>query len=70
MQNIKEIMYLMIMECYEICLLLSKKASLEKYIEFTDIIIPNIIENYNEYLPIKTHIDPSKIRKIIEKNKE
>ena len=59
----------MIKECFEISLPLSKKSNLEKYIKLTDIIISNIIENYNEYLPIKAHIDPSKIRKIIEKIK-
>ena len=59
----------MIMECFEICLPLSKKVSPEKYIKLTNIIIPNIIENYNEYLPLKIHIDPSKIWKTIEKIK-
>ena len=67
-QNIKETIYQMILECFESCLLLSKKASPEKYIELIEI-ISNIIENYNEYLPIKIYIDPSKIRKIIEKIK-
>ena len=69
-KNIKEIIYLKIMKCFEICLLLSKKASPAKYIELTYIIISNIIENYNEYSSIKIHIDPSKIRKIIEKIKK
>ena len=65
----KKTIYQMIMECFEICLPLSNKASSEKYIELTDIIIPNIIENYNEYLLIKIHINPSKIRDTIEKIK-
>ena len=42
----------MIMECFEIFLPLSKKSSSEKYIELIDIIIPNIIENYNKYILI------------------
>ena len=69
-QNMKKTIYQMIIECFEICLPLSKKTSPEKYIELTDIIIPNIIENYNEYLPIKIHINPSKIRDTIKKNKK
>ena len=59
----------MIMECSESCISLFKKASLEKYIEFINRIISNIIENYNEYLLIKIHIDLSKIRKFVEKVK-
>ena len=59
----------MIMECFKICFPLSNKASPEKYRELTNIIIPNIIENYNEYLLIKIHINPSKIRDTIEKIK-
>ena len=55
-QYIKKTIHQMIMECFEICLPLSKKVSPKKYIELSDIIIPNIIENYNEYLPIKIHI--------------
>ena len=69
MQNIKETIYLMIIKCFEIWLPLSKKVSPNKYIELTNIIILNVIENYNEYLPINIHIDPSKIRKFIEKIK-
>ena len=41
----------------------------ERYIEITDIIIPNIVENYNEYLPFIINMDSKKIRKIIEKIK-
>ena len=62
-QNIKKIIYQMIMKCFEICLPRSKKVNPEKYIELTDIMIPNIMKNYNEYLPIKIHIYPSEIRK-------
>ena len=47
----------MVMKCLEICLPISKKASLKKYIELTDIIIPNIVENYNEYLPFRVMMD-------------
>ena len=61
MQSMKETIYLMIMKRFEISLSLSKKANPDKYIELIDIIIPNIIENYNEYLPMKIHINPSKI---------
>ena len=62
-RNIKKIIYQMIMKCFEICLPLSKKVDPKKYIKLTDMMIPNIIKNYNEYLPIKIHIYPSKIRK-------
>ena len=37
------------------------------YIKLINIIISNIIKNYNKYLPIKIHIDSSKIPKKIEK---
>ena len=69
-QNMKKTIYQMIMECFEICLPLSNKANQKYiYIKLTNIIIQNIIENYNEYLPIKMHINPSKIQDIIEKIK-
>ena len=42
-KNIKKTIYQIIMDCFEICLPLFKKTNLEKYIELTDIIIPNII---------------------------
>ena len=48
------------MECLEISLPLSIKVSPEKYIELTDIIILDIVENYNEYLPFKVNLDPEK----------
>ena len=57
------------MECLEISLPSSIKASPEKYIELTDIIILDIVENYNEYLPFKVNLDPEKTRKVIEKIK-
>ena len=59
----------MVMECLEISLPLSIKASPEKYIELTDIIIPDIVDNYNEYLPFQVNLDPEKTRKVIEKIK-
>ena len=68
-QNMKKTIYQMIMECFEICLPLFKKVSPEKYIKLTDIIILNVIENYNEYLPMKIYISPSKIRDTIEKKR-
>ena len=40
-QNMKKTIYQMIMDCFEICLPPSNKASLKKNIELTDIIIPN-----------------------------
>ena len=57
----------MVIECLEIYSPLSKNASPEKYIEFTDITIPDIVKNYNEYLLFKVTLESEKIRKIIEK---
>ena len=57
------------MECLEICLPLFKKASLEKYIELINIIIPNVVENYNEYLSFKVDLDQKKNKKINRKIK-
>ena len=51
----------MVIECLELCMPLHNK---EKYIEITDVIIPDIIGNYNEILPIKVHIDPEKTYKM------
>ena len=59
----------MVMECLESSLPLSIKASPETYIEFTDIIISDIVENDNKYLPFWVNLDPEKTRKVIEKNK-
>ena len=69
MERIKNTIYKMVMKCLEIILLLSIKVSLEKYIELTDIIILDIVENYNEYLPFRVNLDPEKTRKVIEKIK-
>ena len=69
MERIKNTTYKMVMECLESSLLLSIKASPEKYKELTDIIIPNIVDNYNEYLPFRVNLDPEKTRKVIEKIK-
>ena len=55
-ERIKNTIYKMVMECLEINLSISKNASLGKYIELIDIIIPNIVENYNEYLPFKVNL--------------
>ena len=52
-ERIKNTIYKMVMECLEICLPLSKKASPKKHIKLTDIIIHDIIDYYNEYLPFK-----------------
>ena len=67
MVRIKNIIYKMIMECLESSLPLSIKASSEKYIELTNIIIHDIVKNYNKYLPFKVNLDPEKTRKVIEK---
>ena len=61
------IIYKMVMGCLEICLPLSNKSSSEKYIKLTNIIIPDIVENYNEYLPFRVTMDSETARKIIEK---
>ena len=52
----------MVMEYLDISLPLSIKASLEKYIELTNIITPDI-------LPFRVNLDPEKARKVIEKIK-
>ena len=69
MERIKNTIYKMIMECLESSLPLSIKASPGKYIELTDIIIPNIVENCNKYLPFRVNLDPEKTIKVIEKIK-
>ena len=58
--RIKHNLYDMVIECLEICLPLSNK---ERYIEITGIIIHDIVENYNEYLPFTVNMDSGKIRK-------
>ena len=70
MERIKNTIYKMVMECLETSLPLSIKASPKKYIELTDIIIPDIVENYNEYLPFKVNLDLEKTRKVIGKIKK
>ena len=69
MERIKNTIYKMIMEYLESILPLFIKASPEKYIELTDIIIPDIVENYNKYFPFRVNLDPEKTRKVIEKIK-
>ena len=56
----------MVIECLKICLPLFNK---ERYIEITDLIISDIVENYNEYLPFIVNMNSEKIKKIIEKIK-
>ena len=67
MERIKNKIYKMVMECVESSLPLFIKASEKKYIKLTDIIIPDIVDNYNEYLPFRVNLDAEKTRKIIEK---
>ena len=70
MERIKNTIYKMVMECLEICLPLSKKTSTDKYIELTDIIILDIVKNYNKYLPFRVTMDSETTRKIIKINKK
>ena len=69
MERIKNTLYKMVMECLETSLPLSMKADPEIYIEFTNTIIPDIVNNYNEYLPFKVNLDQKTTRRIIEKIK-
>ena len=39
------------------------------YIELINIIIPDIVSNYNKYLPSKVDLDPETTRKVVEKIK-
>ena len=55
MERIKNTIYKMVMECLESSLPLSIKASPEIYIELTDTIILDIVNNYNEYLPFRKY---------------
>ena len=59
----------MVRECLESSLPLSMKTSREIYIELTDTIIPDIVNNYNEYLPFMVNLDPETTRRVIEKIK-
>ena len=67
MERIKNTIYKIVMECLESSLPLSIKASLEEYIELTDIIILDIVDNYDEYLPFRVNLDPEKTRQVKEK---
>ena len=49
-ERIKNTIYKMIMEWLETSLPLSIKPDPEMYVELTNIIIPDIVSNYNEYL--------------------
>ena len=69
METIKNTIYKMVMECLETSLPLSIKTDPEMYIELTNIIIPDIVSNYNEYLPFKVNLDPETTRKVVEKIK-
>ena len=69
MERIKNTIYKMVMECLESSLFLFIKASPEKYIELTDIIILDMVDNYNEYLPFRVNLDPGKKKKSNRKNK-
>ena len=69
MERIKNTIYKMIMECLETSLPLSIKADPEMYVELTNIIIPDIVNNYNEYLPFKVNLDPETTRRVVEKIK-
>ena len=63
MEVIKNTIYKMIMEYLESSLPLYIKVSPEKYIELIDIIILDIVENYNKYLPFSFNLDPEKNKK-------
>ena len=69
MERIKNTIYKMVMDCLETSLPLSVKADPETYVELTNIIIPDIVSNYNEYLPFKVNLDPKTTRKVVEKIK-
>ena len=58
MKKIKNTIYKMIMEYLESSLSLSIKSSPEKYVELIDIIIHDIVDNYNKYLPFRVNLDP------------
>ena len=68
-ERIKNTIYKIVMQCLENSLPLSIKANPEIYIELTDIIIPDIVNNYNEYLPFRVNLDLETIRRVIEKIK-
>ena len=68
-ERIKNTIYKMVMECLETSLPPSIKANPEIYIELTNTIIPDIVHNYNEYLPFEVNLDPETTRRVIEKIK-
>ena len=68
-ERIKNTIYKMVMKCLEISLPLSIKASAEVYIELTYIIILDIVNNYNEYLPFRVNLDIETTRRVIKKTK-
>ena len=69
MELIKNTIYKMVMECLETSLSISIKADSEIYIELTNTIILDIVNNYNEYLPFKVNLDQETTRRVIEKIK-
>ena len=69
MERIKNTTYKMVMECLETSLPLFIKTDPEIYVELTNTIIPDIVNNYNEYLHFKVNLDPETTRRVIEKIK-
>ena len=69
MERIKNTIYKMVMEYLETSLPLSIKANPKIYVELTNTIIPDIVSNYNKYLPFKVNLDSETTRKVIEKIK-
>ena len=57
------------MECLESSLPLSIKGSPKIYIELTYTITPDMVNNYNEYLPFRVNLDLETTRRVIEKIK-
>ena len=70
MERIKNTIYKMVMKCLETSLPLSIKADPKIYVELTNTIIPDIVSNYNEYLPFKVNLDLETTRKVVEKIKK
>ena len=69
MEKIKNTIYKIIMECLESSLPIAIKANPEKYVEFTNIIIPNMVDNYNKYLPFRVNLNSETTRRVIKKIK-
>ena len=55
----------MVIECLETSLPLSIKADPTVYIELTNTIILDIVNNYNEYLPFKVNLDHETTQRVI-----